>query len=402
MHTHRGLIYQAAFLFNTLLLAGCGSIVYKDSATTYVAAGRTATKSVADAAASLENARDKLKATKIVSDQSCPIAEPRLYLRNAGLTQQLKSALTLVPGMQYPPDCKPLLNCEANPTNNKCRGICYSKEEANCISTIEENLAIYFKGLKDPEADRFSTVIRPLAIAITEAEYGRPKPVAALLVKDNLSALTEYLDMLEKLTAKRDSEVGEDAKKLSKKLTDTTSALSNLTGKQLSTNAKATQTKITGAVTAMGKFVGDLQVIADNAQDAQAIRKLVAEGRTDVNNLINNVKEVAGSDAMLGSVFNNLGLLQARLDLQERYSTAGDAYSRDLLLMERTKYSFSDGEQTQQAVAALFDAMAKSHEALIRLIMNPNDKDKQAIANARFQEFKLIAEDVATLVQLFI
>jgi len=45
--------------------------------------------------------------------------------------------------------------------------------------------------------------------------------------------------------------------------------------------------------------------------------------------------------------------------------------------------------------------MTKSHEALIQLVMNPSDKNKQDIANASFQEFKMIAEDVTTLIQLF-
>ena len=397
----RQINYQAACVIASLLLSGCGSIVYKDSATTYVAAGRAATKGVADAAESLANARDKLRASQVVSDQACPIAEARLYVRDPSLSKQLKEAFGLVPKMQIPPDCMQLLACEANPSQAGCRGSCYSAEEANCITTLEENLAIYLQGLTGMEADRFSTTVQPVANAIAQAEYGRPRPVAAILVKENLTALTEYLDMLEKLTVKRESEVGEDAKKLSKRLTEATGEISKVTGKQLSTDSKAAQTKVTGTISAMGKFVSDLQVIAANAQDAQAIRMLVTEQSKNVQDLLASVKEVAGSDALLGAVFNNQAVLQSRRDLQERYRRTTDAYSRSMLLAERSRYSYADGEQALKAVNSLFDGMTKSHEALIQLVLNPDDKDKQAIANARFQEFKMIAEDVATLVQLF-
>lgn len=394
-------LYQAGCAVAALLLTGCGSIVYKDSATTYAAAGRAATKSVSDAATSLANAEDKLKASQVASDPKCPIAEQHIYLRGSELSKQLKVALGLVPGAMLPADCKKLVDCDLKPDQAVCRNTCASAEEANCIATVEENLAMHQKGLNGSEADSFSTAVQPVANAISQAEYGRAKPVAAILVKENLSILTEYLDMLEKLTVKRESEVAEDAKKLSKRITDTTGEVSKLTGKQLSTEAKATQTKVTNTITAMGKVVNDLKDIADNAKDAQAIRKLVAERSKDVQKLIASIKEIAGSDAMLGAVYNNLAQIQARADYQKRYAKAGDAYSRSMLLAERGNYSYVDGDKTLKAVDALFDAMTKSHEALIQLVMNPSEKDKQAIANASFQEFKMIAEDVATLIQLF-
>ena len=52
-------------------------------------------------------------------------------------------------------------------------------------------------------------------------------------------------------------------------------------------------------------------------------------------------------------------------------------------------------------VKKLFDAMENSHKALIQLVENPDEKDNQALADARFQEFKLIAQDVTALVKLF-
>ncbi|WP_156373417.1 hypothetical protein [Pseudorhodoferax sp. Leaf267] len=394
-------IYRAGCALTALLLTGCGSIVYKDAASTYATAGRAATKSVADAAASLANAQDKLKASQVASNSNCPIAEQRIFLRSPELSKQLKAALGMVPGATVPEDCKKLVDCDTNPNQAACRNSCASAEEANCIATVEENLAIHLKSLKGAEADSFSTAVQPVANAISQSEYGRVKPVAAVLVKDNLIILTEYLDMLEKLAVKRESEVAEDAKKLSKRITDTMGEITKLTGKQLSTEGKETQTKVTNAIAAMGKFVSDLQVIAANAQDAHAIRKHVVGRSKDVQELVASIKEVAGSDAMLGAVYSNLAQIQARTDYQRRYASAGDAYSRSILLSERGKYSYVDGEKSLQAVDTLFDAMTKSHEALIQLVMNPSEKDKQAIADARFQEFKMIAEDVATLIQLF-
>jgi len=395
------IFYRVGCAVAALLLTGCGSTVYKDSATTYAVAGREAAKSVSDAAASLANAQDKLKASQVASDPKCPIAEQRIYLRGPELSKQLKVALGLVSESTMPADCKKLVDCDSQSDQAACRNACASAEEANCIATVEENLAIHLKALSGSEADRFSTAIQPVANAISQAEFGRAEPVAAILVKSNLRILTEYLDMLDKLTVKRDSEVAEDAKKLAERITDTTDQVSKLTGKQLSTEAKATQTKVTNTITAMGKVMSDLQVIAANAEDARTIRKLVAEKSKDVQDLVANIKEIAGGDAMLGAVYSNLAQIQARAEYQNRFAKTGDAYSRSLLLAVRDKYFYVDGGKAVQAVNSLFDAMTKSHEALIQLVLNPSEKDKQAIANARFQEFKMIAEDVTALTQLF-
>lgn len=394
-------LYQAAFAMAALLLTGCGSVVYKESAAGYVSAGRAAIKSVSDAATSLANAQDKLKATQVASDPMCPIAEQRVFLRSPELSKQLKMAMGMVPEAAVSSDCNKLLDCDSKPGQAACRNTCASAEEANCIANVERTLAMHLKTLQGSNADSFAMAVQPVANAISQAEYGRAKPVEAVLVRDNLAILTRYLDMLDQLTVKRESKIDEDAAKLSKRIENSTKRLSDLTGKQLSTKATETQTKVTSTITAMGKLAGDLKVMAQNANDASAIQKLVTEQGRDVESLVVSVKEIAGGDAMLGAVYSHLAMIQTRAELQKRYAKTGDANSRLLLLPERDKYAYVNGEETLQAVNALFDAMTKSHRELIRLVLDPSNQDKRALANAAFNEFKMIAEDVAGLIQIF-
>ena len=390
-----------AFAGALFALTGCGSVVYKDAATTYVVAGKAATRSLTDAATNLAAAQDRLKATRIVGDASCPIGEKRIFLRDPRYRGVFTAALKRIPEMAGLPACIRLEACEANPAAPGCNTACYSAQEANCIDQLETNTALRQKSLSGADADRFAEGSKPLVKALDELEYGRSAPVQNKLVKSSVDALLDYLDLLDKLTKKRESEVAGDAKKLSDKITNASKEITDLTGKQLSAADKATQAQITGAIGALGKFVSDMQDIAANAADADAIRKLVAARSSDVQALVVSIKEVAIGDAMLAAVYKDIANAQARADLQARYAGARDAYERSLVLAERDKYTYTDGEQLKSSVGALFDAMDKSHAALVQLVLHPDDKDLQAISNARFQEFKTIAADVVAIAQLF-
>lgn len=401
MLENRAFLWSGGLSLAALLLSGCGSVVYKDAATTYVVAGRAATKSIADASTSLATSQDELKATKIVSDPSCPIGEQRIFLRDPRYRGVFKDAIARIPGMSPGPACGKLIHCEESIVAAECRSACFSAEEANCIVLIETNTAITLKSLPDGQSEKFSEASKPLARALSAMEYGRAAPVQNVLVKSSLGTLLEYLDMLDKLTTKRESEAADDAKKISDGLAEASKQLTNLNGQKLSDADKKTQDQITGAVAALGKFAGDTKVIADNARDVGAIKRFVVEHSSDAQLLIERVKLVAVSDATLALVYSDLANIQTRQNIQSRYVSARDAYERSLILSDRNKAAYGNGSQLEASIGALFDAMSKSHENLVRLVMNPDDKDLQKVANARLQEFKLIASDVVTIAQLF-
>lgn len=382
-----------------LMLTGCGSIVYKDAATTYTVAGRAATKALGDAATTLAAAQDRLKATRVVSDPMCPIGEQRIFLRENEASRVFQAAITQI-GMDVTEDCNRLSSCLTRPADIGCSNTCYSAEEANCIASIEVKSAQALKSMSSDQADQFARAIQPLAASLNRVEYGRATPIQNALVKASLDGLTDYLDLLDKVVKNRESDVSDHAKKLSGKLTATRDKLLELSSTTLSTTDKENQTKIANSLTALGKLIDDIKVIAKNAQDASAIRKAVSENSTNVEILTENVKEIAIGDSWLGSAYKNLAQLQVRQDLQSRYMNAKDAYERWQLLAERDKLAYSDGGQVKNSVGALFDAMKNSHRALVQLVVNPSDEELKAIANERFQEFKSIAEDIASFVQL--
>lgn len=382
-------------------MVGCGGIVYKDAAASYVVAGHAATKSIQDAATALATAQDGRKAVQIAADPTCPIGEPRLFLRDKAANREMTAALQRRPELLDWPDCRGILDCAKKPDLPTCASACYSGPEANCIISLEKNTAISLGKLTGSDAERFSEASKPLAATLVRIEYGRVTPVQNMLMKESLEALNEYLDLLDKLAAKRTSDVEAGAKRLSDKLTGATAKITAITGSKLSDSDKATQTQIGSAITALGKVADDWKVIAANARDAKAISELVRERKANVEALVVSIRDLTIGDAILATVFTNSSRLQIRSDLQASFAKSSDAYERRALLAERDKYSYVDGPQAMDTVKKLFDAMENSHKALIQLVENPDEKDNQALADARFQEFKLIAQDVTALVKLF-
>jgi hypothetical protein len=392
-------------------LVGCGSIVYKDAANTYVTAGKAAINSMNDANKSLGEANDGIKAVIIASDKFCPISYDRIFLRQLKYTQSFANAIKSTPNVSMITECQTILNQlppKSNCTtaddlaNGVCSTSCYSKPEMNCISQLEEAAARHRAKLTGDEAKNYEGVATDLLKNLTLSEYKRGPVLQNALSVAAVKFITEYLDMLDKLSQKRDSEVSGDAKKLSENLNSFTDKAAKLADTQLSDKDKATQTQVSSAITAFGKFLKDMNDISANAEDAAAIRQLVADTQTtqDVKGLIEGVKTIAISDALLISTLKNLATIDARNMVQARFNETTDAYERRKLLDARDNINFIDKVRATAPIAALFDAMIKSNEALVKLILNPDDKDLQAIANARFQEFKLFVEDVATIATL--
>lgn len=397
----RAWLARLAAVAAALVLSGCGSIVYKDAASTYVAAGRAVTTNLANASLTLAHAQDDQKAIRIAADASCPIKEKRLFVRSAPGTNQFAAAIGGFPKAKQSADCQAVLRCKANPAAAVCTGACYSAAEGLCIAILDSEGAGVLKDQAATESAKQAA--KTLAVAISDAEYGRPAAVQSKLIEGNLTALTEYLDLLGKLTTKQESEVKADADKLAKRLDNTLKDVKELTGESLSDSAAASKTKITGLLGAAGKLLDTVKVIAADARDAAAIRKTVNERSADVNALVDSLQDVATGDARLAAAFSDLARLKQREWLQERFSAERSADRRYLMLVEdRKKFTYSDGPALTKSVTALFAAMKTSHATLVELVQNPSDDQKRAIAQAAFQEFKSIASDVAALAQLFV
>lgn len=384
-----------------LVLSGCGSIVYKDAASTYVAAGRAVTTNLATASLTLAHAQDDQKAIKIAADANCPIKERRLFVRSPSNTSLFATAVGSYPKAKQSSDCQAILRCKANPGSVGCSSACYSAAEGACIALLDGEGASVLKD--QAVADGAKQQAKTLAAAIADAEYGSPAAVQSKLIEANLTALTEYLDLLGKLTTKQESEVKADADKLVKRLDNTLNDVKELTGASLSASDAATKTKITGMLGAAAKLISSVQVIAANARDAAAIRKIVNDRSADVDALVDSIQDVAVGDAMLAATLSDLARLKQREWLQDRFTAERSADRRYLMLVEdRKKFTYSDGPALTKSVTALFAAMKTSHAALVQLVQNPSDEDKRAVAQAAFQEFKSIAGDVAALAKLFV
>jgi len=403
-------VTRTVFVFVFALIAsGCASVVYKDSATTFVAAGREAGKQLEVSSKQLDDAQDAIRFNKIISDASCPINDERLFVRTgAGDPDTVSKALKRFQNQNALNDCKVLLTCERSATAKPgavpgfCESACYTSEERNCLVQLEGSYAIALKETANrPDADRQALqqeASRYLAL-LEKTEYQRAGSVESKLVGAGVRELSEYLDLLAKVADARTSEYPDDAKHLSDRLSSLTKAVSDVSGKQLSSASQDTQKQVQGALEALGKLAGVVQTMAQNAQDAAAIKKLVNSNQVDVKDLIAKLRAVALGDGNLAAVYSQKAAQQARSRLQEKFKGTTNPYDRSLLLAEREKYIMADGDMRAGAVTQVFDSLSKSYQALVSLVNDPTDEQKKAIANERLQNFKTVAKALADVVQ---
>ncbi|MCC4607830.1 hypothetical protein LL967_08090 [Xanthomonas campestris pv. zinniae] len=391
-----------------LTASGCASVVYKDSATTFVASGQAAGKQIEEASKSLDGAQDAIRRTKIASDSSCPIAEKRLFVRGgAGEPETIRAALKRFKNQDALPGCQTLLSCErslAQPgaAPMECRSVCYSKAEGNCLAQLERSYAIELKETavqSGADHQALQSESSSLMEYLQKTEYQRAGSVESRLVGAGVKELSAYLDVLGEVTEGRKSDYPEDAKKLSERLGALTKGLGEVSGQQLSAASQATQKQVQNALGAFGKLAGLLQTMSQDAADARKIQRLVSENKVNVEGLIATLHAVALGDGTLAATYSDLAAITARQALQARFEKTRDPYARSLLLAERENYLYSNGEAMTLAVNAVFDSLSKSHLALVSLVENPNDEQKKALVNARLQNFKAVVRALADVVQ---
>lgn len=401
---HRWLLV-CAFL---LTASGCASVVYKDSANSFTAAGYAAGKQIEEASKSLDSAQDAIRRTKIADDRTCPIADRRIFVRSgSGDPATIDAALKRFPNQAALAGCQALLSCERSSTkpgsnSTQCRQNCYSSAESNCLTQLERSYAVDLKeSASRPAPDTLALQKESSALLalLQKAEYQRATPAENQLASAGVQELSAYLDLLAKVAEDRKSEYPDDAKQLAKRIGNLTKSVSEASGQQLSSASQATQKQIQDALGALGELIGVLDTMSRDQADESKIRQLVAGNSNNVEKLIEALRAAALGDGTLSAATSDQAAYAARKALQARFQNTAEPYERSLLLTERENYLFSNGEALTGAIDAVFDNLSKSHIALVSLVENPTDEQKKALANARLQSFKTVAKALVDVAQ---
>jgi hypothetical protein len=392
-----------ALLFVAAFASGCATVVYKDGASTFVVAGRAVTKQLNDASISMAAAEDAVKLSRIVTDAACPIAEPRLFVRDAGPAGVFAKTLARYPSLAAESECVALLACDrAGAGDARCKSACFSRDEANCINNLERNYAIDLNkpGAKESVDKELSKDADELAARIRRVEYGRAAPLENKLVGASLKILTEYLDLLSKIAEDRKSEIPAGATNLSNGIKSVTDEFAQISGTQLSAATTAQRTKIQNGLGALGKFLGNVDRLVNNAHDAEKIKAVVNENKDAVPELVKAIKPIFSGDAYLIAALNNRANFEFRSNVEARFHDTKDPYERKQLMAEVSKYPLNTGNAVEASVGKVFDAVLSSHNALLSLINNPTDEQLKKIRGEEFDTFRSLVEDAVGVLAL--
>ncbi|HCF2446936.1 TPA: hypothetical protein NIA45_004601 [Pseudomonas aeruginosa] len=391
-----------------MLLSGCPSVYIKTTAGTFTEAGKKATKAIHESTERLDTALDAGRAVAIANDVTCPIEEARLFVRDddSGLNI-FSSAAKRFPGQAGQEDCQVLIRCSqenaglSGNVSAECKGVCFNAQEGACLSSFElhyANALISADGKPVKPAPDLENEVKNFIAFLRKTEYQRAGSFESQLMNESLISLTQYLDLLGKLTEDRKSEAAEDAKKLSERIGTITANVEKVRKEKLSDEDKKTQAQAQGVITSIGKLADTLTVIAQRADDAKKIEAIVNGNKADINALVEHLRNIAVGNNYAAMIKTDMVAEKIRADLQEQYRKSGSMRERRMLLEERNAIKFSDGAKSINSIDQVFTDLLKAHDALVSLINDPTDEQKRKMAEARFEEFKSIVSDVADVV----
>lgn len=375
------------FMFGiTTLLAGCQSVVYKDSATTFVSASHSLIKKISATDASLAKSIDSSKQEIIIADQNCPISNERLFVKRRGV-----NFAEFANGINK---CQLLINCESNPDLVSCGKGCYSNKETDCINQIDHDYKVMAL-TKSPESLEAKNQME-VADLIMKVEYGKYKVTGNQMIVTSLRVFSSYLDLLEQLSNKQTSEFESKSKSLATNMDAVVKQYQSLTKEQLSTETKEAFATSSKYISGLGKLLSDITIMTKNLEDATKIKALVKSNSKDVKELLGLTMEVVEADETLGNIFADLRIETIRKDMEVKYSKTSDPYDRYLIFRE-LESSYSNKNLDKSNIKALFATVEESHDLLVSLVQNPTEKQKRELLNASFQQFKILADDAAFL-----
>jgi hypothetical protein len=384
-------------------LTGCASIVYKDAATTYVAASRDLIKAFNDASHDAAVAADATKIHVLAKDINCPIAERGLFIRKPSvLSAAVTVALDRFPETKKSYSCAQLLVCGDSGAAH-CRNACLTRDEGNCLSQIEQNLVISKKALAESaKDDDLRNATEAFHRVIEQVQVGKINISSTDLAALGLKVYSEYLDQLGKLAEKDTSDLETRATALSKRLGDRVKNYEDIMGKTLSTGAKEEQKAVGEYLGALSKLAADIQVLAKNAEGVDQIKRLVNENEPVVQLATLTIQKIVRMETTAATVYSNQSAKAARMNLQAKFAGTSNEYDRMMIYNEVAKYPIAQYEVGEAAINVTFKALDESHANLVQLIRSPNDEQLKKIRNEKFQSFKTIAGDVIAVGKLFL
>jgi DNA-binding protein H-NS len=404
----------------SFLLSGCASVVYKDSATKYSDSAAKLITKIHEAENLTAKASEAEKRERAAQDSSCPVAAKNVYLSKPVDTERtaVVAMLDRYPTIKGGGACRKLQACIADRSGVDCGRICLGPEEANCLDNLthawtaaaaakvkaEEEAATKAKerGVvpdkdKKPEKESPDEPLANYREVIDSAKIGSNRLSAPRIVAESLQSFATYLDLLDEYADKDASKLKERSTKFATRIKERADLIKDFTGNEVLSSAEITaQQKY---VQAFGKLASNLQDMARNYKDANQIKEIVGKNEAEVSRTLALLQDYAATVSNIGFVKTTSFTLNRRNAIQKAYSKENKAEERLKMfdLLDKLPYVTEAAGMDE-----IFEAFEKSHIALVRLIQNPNDEDLKLLRAQRFEEFKNIASDLASLAKLFI
>lgn len=385
-----------------MVLCGCAAVVYKDAAASYVAASKDLTKQLNEVSARLVASEDMQRRQKIVKDPMCPIVQDRIFVRvDASVT--FTPLIQRMPGMATAPGCPMVVACERGDKAPECARACYTAAEGNCLKMLEAkytqaDAASAATGADAAARQQIAGDAKTLVKLLHQVEYERGDSITSKLMADNLAVLAQYMDLLEKASTSKDVDFTDDVTRINKRIDSVIKGYTTVTGSQLSSADTATRDNIGKSLGLLGTFGGHLATLQKNAKDAERIKEFVRNNSGVADSLIASIERVVDGDDYLGVVYNDAAVRDARGAVAKRFTAARSEYERGVLLDEALKYRYASATDSQKKLQDVFASLRQSHATLTRLVLNPDDKQLQAIHSEEFQNFRTVAQDVAGII----
>lgn len=383
------LLFSAA---NLSLLNGCASIVYKDAATQYVTASKSLVQAISDNESAFRTADNRNKALIIAKDPSCPIAQDRLFVREANapkFSQYIDNQLFVTHMHEVDikenifKQCEKLKSDEAHSANTGC----YTVDEGDCLRAMDK----YYTNNKnaDKNADNFSDDLKRI-------EYDKAVPNNKLIAQ-TITILTTYMDLLGKVADNQTEDLQSDADNLTKRITTLEGEYTKYTGKSL-TLASQTKKKIS----ALGSLFSDVEKIKKGAKQADVIKTIVTTNESNVASAIADLSPAIDAEVWMNSQQIDMAVMDSRNLIESVFHDERNEYKRLNLFNEmRKNEKYTSANDLIKKVDGVFVQLKKSYTALVSLIESPTDDQLKAIRNEEFQNFKNVIGDAASVVALF-
>jgi hypothetical protein len=393
--------YAAAAMAFSAVLAGCSSVVYKDTATQYVAASKSLVKFFEQSDSAFKSTNNLAKTAVIASDRACPVAQDRLFVRTdspPSFTKYIESASfkeyvarsAATARSALAASCAAIEKSEAEKSSTSC----YSAEEGYCLTNLERVIRL------DP---RERSDVSAFNDSLAAVEYDRSVSSSQLLGR-TLAVITAYTDVLSKIVAEQAEDANADAKKLNDKIGELQTDYTKYTGNDISQAEAARIAVVNKRVTALGAVLNDVSSIANSARQISDMKAAVIKNKATVSAAIKELSPLADAEVLMNADLLDRSTMQIRKSMQRDFANASTDYERAQIWLDlRTKYPYSNANTAELTsdVDTIFKQLQKSHDDLVSLIEDPTNEQRQKLRDANFESFKSLVEDAVAAAASF-